>query len=82
MSPHSHFASARGVDGVAFGDVIGANAAIVTIALGVGAWIVAVPFGRSIQLYGAGGLITGILATVMMWDGALGRGEAAILLGA
>ena len=75
-------ASVRGVDGVAFGDVIGANAAIVTIALGVGAWIVTIPFGRSIQMYGVGGLITGVLATVMMWDGALGRGEGAILVGA
>ncbi len=73
-------ASARGVDGVAFGDVIGANAAIVTIALGVGAWIVTIPFGRNIQLYGAGGLITGLLATVLMWDGALGRAEGAMLV--
>ncbi len=74
-------ASARGVDGVAFGDVIGANAAIVTIALGVGAWIVTIPFGRSIQMYGVGGLIAGVVATIMMWDGALGRGEGAVLVG-
>jgi hypothetical protein len=32
-------ASWRGVDGVAFGDVIGANAAITTVALGVGAMV-------------------------------------------
>ncbi len=38
-------ASARNVDGVAFGDVIGANAAIVTIALGTGAFITVLPFG-------------------------------------
>lgn len=75
-------ASARGVDGVAFGAVIGANAAIVTIALGVGAWIVTIPFGRSIQMYGVGGLITGLVATIMMWDGAVGRIEGAVLVGA
>lgn len=73
-------ASARDVGGVAFGDVIGANVAIVTIALGVGAWIVTIPFGRSIQRYAIGGLITGILAAVMTWDGALGRAEGAILI--
>lgn len=73
-------ASARDVGGVAFGDVIGANAAIVTIALGVGAWIVTIPFGRSIQRYAAGGLITGILATTFMWDGSLARTEGAILV--
>lgn len=75
-------ASVRDVGGVAYGDVIGANAAIVTIALGVGAWIVAIPFGRSIQRYAAGGLITGILATAMMWDGELGRVEGAVLVAA
>lgn len=75
-------ASVRDVGGVAFGDVIGANAAIVTIALGVGAWIVTIPFGRSIQRYAAGGLISGILAAVMMWDGALGRIEGAVLVAA
>ena len=75
-------ASVRGVGGVAFGDVIGANAAIVTIALGVGAWIVTIPFGPSIQRYAAGGLFSGILAAVMMWDGALGRVEGAVLVAA
>lgn len=75
-------ASVRDVGGVAFGDVIGANAAIVTIALGVGGWIVTIPFGRSIQRYAAGGLIAGILAAVMMWDGVLGRVEGAVLVAA
>lgn len=73
-------ASARDVGGVAFGDVIGANAAIVTIALGVGAWVVTIPFGRSIQRYAVGGLLTGLLATAMMWDGAVGRAEGAVLV--
>jgi cation:H+ antiporter len=75
-------ASARGVDGVAFGDVIGANAAIVTVALGVGAWMVAIPFGRRVRRYGVGGLVAGILATGLMWDGRIGRAEGALLVAA
>lgn len=75
-------ASARGVDGVAFGDVIGANAVIVTVALGVGAWMVAVPFGAAVRRYAIGGLLAGVLATVMMWDGSIGRVEGLVLVGA
>ncbi len=75
-------ASSRGVDGVAFGDVIGANAAIVTIALGVGAWLVAIPFGRTVRRYAIGGLVAGVVATGMMWDGAVGRVEGALLVAA
>ena len=73
-------ASARDVGGVAFGDVIGANAVIVTVALGVGAWTATIPFGRKIQRYAVGGLLTGIIATTLMWDGALGRPEGALLV--
>ena len=73
-------ASARGVDGVAFGDVIGANAAIVTIALGVGAWMVKVPFGRRVRRYAIGGLSAGVLAAVLMWDGEVGRFEGVALV--
>jgi len=75
-------ASARDVGGVAFGDVIGANAAIVTIALGVGAWIVTIPFGRTIRRYAVGGLLTGVIASAMMWDGQLGRVEGVVLVAA
>ena len=73
-------ASARGVGGVAFGDVIGANAAIVTVALGVGAWIATVPFGRSVRRYATGGLLAGVVAAALMWDGRVGRGEGALLV--
>ena len=75
-------ASARDVGGVAFGDVIGANAAIVTVALGVGAWITTIPFGRRIRRYAIGGLASGVLATVAMWDGDVGRPEGALLVAA
>jgi cation:H+ antiporter len=74
-------ASARNVDGVAFGDAIGANTAMVTVALGVGAFLASLPFGRTVQRYAFGGLATGILATVLMWDGELKRVEGAVLVG-
>ena len=75
-------ASARGVDGVAFGDVIGANAAIVTIALGTGAFITVLPFGPDIRRYAVGGLVTGLLAAVLVWDGEVSRAEGAVLVAA
>ncbi len=75
-------ASVRGVDGVAFGDVIGANAAIVTIALGTGAFITLLPFGRSVRRYALGGLATGALAAALIWDGNVSRGEGAVLVSA
>ena len=75
-------ASARGVDGVAFGDVIGANAAIVTIALGTGAFITVLPFGRSIRRYAVGGLATGFLGAALFWDGVVSRREGVILVAA
>jgi cation:H+ antiporter len=75
-------ASARDVGGVAFGDVIGANATIVTVALGVGAWMTTIPFGRDIRRYAIGGLLTGVLAAAFMWDGSVGRVEGAVLVGA
>ena len=49
-------ASARGVDGVAFGDVIGANATIVTVALAAGVAVATMPFGQRVRRYGLGGL--------------------------
>lgn len=66
-------ASGRGVDGVAFGDVIGANASIVTLALAAAAAFVVVPMGPRIRRYAFGGLAAGLLATVMLWDGSVGR---------
>lgn len=75
-------ASARGVDGVAFGDVIGANAAIVTVALGVGAWMVSIPFGSRVRRYAIGGLAAGVLAVGLMWDGTVGRVEGIVLVAA
>ena len=73
-------ASARGVDGVAFGDVIGANAAIVTVALAAGALVSTMPFGPRVRRYGLGGLLAALIAGVMLWDGDVGRLEGAVLV--
>lgn len=75
-------ASARGVDGVAFGDVIGANAAIVTVALGAGAFVTLLPFGRRTRRYAVGGLATGTLAAALIWDGNVSRVEGIALVAA
>lgn len=75
-------ASARGVDGVAFGDVIGANAAIVTVALAAGCFVATMPIGRRVRRYGYGGLVAAVLAGVIVWDGAVTRLEGAVLVAA
>jgi cation:H+ antiporter len=73
-------ASARGVDGVAFGDVIGANAAIVTVALAAGAIVAPMPFGSRVRRYGLGGLVAALVAGVVLWDGDVSRPEGALLV--
>lgn len=73
-------ASARGVDGVAFGDVIGANAAIVTVAIGVGALVATMPFGPRVRRYGLGGLLSAIVAGIFIWDGSVTRLEGGVLV--
>lgn len=72
-------ASSRGVDGVAFGDVIGANAAVITLALGIGAIVTTVPFDARIRRYAWGGIVATILAGWFIWDGSVDRVEGAIL---
>jgi cation:H+ antiporter len=74
-------AALRDVDGVAFGDAIGANAAIATVAIGTGALVTAMPFGPRIRRYALGGLAAALLAAGLSWDGALGRREGAVLVG-
>jgi cation:H+ antiporter len=73
-------ASVRGVDGVAFGDVIGANATIVTVALAAGALVATMPFGTRVRRYGLGGLIAALVAGVILWDGNISRPEGAVLV--
>lgn len=73
-------ASASGVDGVAFGDVIGANAAIATVAVGLGALVAPIPFGARVRRYGLGGLVAAVAAGVIVWDGHVGRFEGGVLV--
>lgn len=72
-------ASARGVDGVAFGDVIGANAAIAVVAIGPAA-IPRCPSVSRVRRYGLGGLVAAILAGTFSWDGNVTRIGGTILV--
>jgi cation:H+ antiporter len=75
-------ASLRHAPGIALGDVIGANVAVVLVALGVGAVIAPLPFGRRVRHYGLAGLPAGVLAAVVAWDGTVSRAEGAVLVAA
>jgi cation:H+ antiporter len=73
-------ASARHVPAVALGDVVGANVAMCLVALGLGACIAPLPFGRRVQRYAVLGLPAGIASVVVMWDGDVSRLNGALLL--
>ncbi|MEJ7721849.1 MAG: hypothetical protein WKF58_16115 [Ilumatobacteraceae bacterium] len=74
-------ATLRDSPGIAFGDVIGANAAICLVALGVGAVIAPLPFGPRVRRYALFGLPVGAVAVASVWDGRVGRAEGAMLVG-
>lgn len=73
-------ASVRKVPAVALGDVIGANIAMCLVALGVGAVIAPLPFGRRVRRYAVLGLPAGIAAALVLWDGTVSRLDGALLL--
>jgi cation:H+ antiporter len=73
-------ASLRHAPGIALGDVIGANIAIVLVALGVGAIIAPLPFGRSVLWYAALGLPIGVVSAWFAWDGTVSRPEGLVLI--
>jgi cation:H+ antiporter len=75
-------ASLRHAPAVAFGDVIGANIAMCLVALGTGAVIAPLPFGRRVRLYGMLGLPVGATCAALAWKGSIGRlgGLALVLL--
>lgn len=74
-------ASLRGTPGIAFGDVIGANIAICLVALGVGATIAPLPFGKQVRRYAVLSLPLGGIATISVWDGKVDRLEGGLLVG-
>lgn len=73
-------AALRDVPGIAFGDVIGANIAICLVALGVGALIAPLPFGKQVRRYALLSLPLGVIATVFVWDGKVDRLEGGLLV--
>lgn len=75
-------ATLRGAPAIAFGDVVGANVTICLVALGVGAVMATLPFGRRVFRYGLLGLPVGATAVVFAWDGRVGRLEGLVLVSA
>ena len=75
-------AGLRDVPAVAFGDVVGANAAICLVALAVGALVAPVPFAPTTRRYAALALPAGVLAVAFAWDGQVGRLEGLVLVAA
>lgn len=73
-------ASLRHSPAIALGNVVGTNIAICLVAVGVGACVAALPFGRSVRRYAVLGLPLGAIAAWIAWDGAVGRLEGALLV--
>jgi cation:H+ antiporter len=74
-------AALRGAPAIAYGDVIGTNVAMCTVALGLGALVAPLPFGPRVRRYALLALPVALIATVLVWDGHLGRTEGALLVG-
>ncbi len=73
-------ASLRDAPAIVFGDVIGANVAICSVALGVGALVAPLPFDRGVFRYGLAGLAAGTLAAALSWNGTLSRVGGLVLV--
>lgn len=73
-------ATLRDAPAIAFGDVIGANVTICLVALGIGALVSTIPFGRRALLYGLLGVPVGGMAVAFAWDGRVGRLEGLLLV--
>ncbi len=73
-------ATVREAPAIAFGDVVGANVTVCLVALGVGALVAPLPFGRRVRRYGLLALPLGVLAVAFAWDGRIGRSEGALLV--
>ncbi|MFM7061426.1 MAG: sodium:calcium antiporter [Actinomycetes bacterium] len=73
-------ASLRHSPSIALGNVVGTNIAICLVAVGVGACVAALPFGRSVRRYAVLGLPLGAIAAWIAWDGSVGRLEGALLV--
>ena len=74
-------ASLRHAPAVAFGDVIGANIAMCLVALGLGAVISPLPFGRRVRRYALAGVPIGVAGAGLAWQGHITRMAGAVLVG-
>ncbi|MGD9700959.1 MAG: sodium:calcium antiporter [Acidimicrobiia bacterium] len=73
-------ATVREAPAIAFGDVVGANVTICLVAIGVGAIVAALPFGKRVLRYGLLALPLGVVSVAFAWDGHVGRLEGALLV--
>lgn len=73
-------ASGRGHPALAAGDAVGANLVILTVAVGLAALLTPLPVSRRVGEYAGAAAGACLLATVLMWNGVLGRGEATVLV--
>ena len=72
-------ASAQDRPGLAAGDALGANLTMLTAALGLAALVRPLPVGRRTRQYAAASAVAGLLAVLVLVDGA-GSGRGALLL--
>lgn len=73
-------ASARKLPAIAVGDVIGANITACLLALGVGALVAPLPFGRKVFRYASLGLPMGAIGVWFAWGGVISRPKGALLI--
>jgi cation:H+ antiporter len=73
-------ASARKLPAIAVGDVIGANLTACLLALGVGALVAPLPFGRKVFRYALLGLPLGAIGVGFAWGGVVSRTEGIFLI--
>jgi cation:H+ antiporter len=73
-------AALRKAPAIALGDVVGANVAACLVALGVGALVAPLPFGRRVRRYALLGIPAGVAAVVFLWDGRVARIEGVVLV--
>jgi len=73
-------AALREAPAIALGDVIGANAAVCLVALGVGAVVAPLPFGVRVRRYALFGLPVGAASVAVAWDGRVSRVEGGLLV--
>lgn len=68
-------ASLRHAPAIAFGDVAGANVAMCLVALGLGAALAPLPFGKRVRRYGLAAVPVGIACAIVAWGGSVSRLE-------